>query len=609
MTQRKSSAGGSGKKPESDIEKEKRAKEREKAAKRRAKERERQERDAERYRKAAEAARKRAADERAKQAALENDPVYQEKKRKEAERLKERGKREMERQRKRSERRSAAAARSKAKIDERDAQKSTGISSVERKRRQREYADLERRQALAKQKKSAPSKSKRNSKSLACLVLIVILAIASAIALYPPQDKITMGLDIQGGVSVNLKASTTDGSPITAEQMDQTQLVISNRVNASGAAAATIQQQGNDAFLVQVPGAAENSQAILDTLSSQGVLEFVDVGTITDETARTFIQQGLTGMNLKKEGVTYTPFMTGEEVDNVTVDRPQASAEYAVNLQLDGTGTAEFAAVTRELVSTHGQIAILLDGVVESAPAVQAAITNGQVQITGNYTVEEANALKTIIDSGSLPVSLSIEQASTVGPTLGRQALWSGILAALIGIALVIVWMLVFYKGLGLLPAASIFLMSVVYLGLLALLSQVGWFSLTLPGIAGIIVNIGMSADSSILIMECFHEQIREGKSVKTAATVGVKEGIFTSLDADVVTLVSALILYFFAMGDVRGFGLTLALGIICDLVVMALFSGPIMRILGPRVIDRHPAFWGIVDDVNEGEYIVKEAV
>ena len=601
MAQRKSSAGGSGKKAESDIEKQKRAKEREKAAKKRAKERAKQERDVERYRKAAEAARKRAAEERSKQAARENDPVYQEKKRKEAEKLKERGKREMEKQRKRSERRGAAAARSKAKIDEREAQKKNGISSVERKRRQREYADLERRQALAKQKKAGASKSKRNSKSLACLLLIIILAIASAIALYPPQDKITMGLDIQGGVSVNLKASTTDGSPITAEQMEQTQLVISNRVNASGAAAATIQQQGSDAFLVQVPGAAENSQAILDTLSSQGVLEFVDVSTITDETVRNYINQGLTGMNLKKEGVSYTPFMTGENVENVTVDRPQASAEYAVNLQLDATGTSEFASVTRQLVSTNGKIAILLDGVVESAPAVQSAITN--------YTVEEANALKTIIDSGSLPVSLSIEQASTVGPTLGQQALWSGILAALIGIALVVVWLLIFYKGLGLLPAASIFLMSVVYLGLLALLSQVGWFSLTLPGIAGIIVNIGMSADSSILIMECFHEQIREGKSVKTAATAGVKEGIFTSLDADVVTLVSALILYFFAMGDVRGFGLTLALGIICDLIVMALFSGPIMRVLGPRVIDRHPAFWGIVDDVNEGEYVVKEAM
>lgn len=605
MAQRKSSAGKPDKRAEADKEKAQRAKEREKAAKKRAKDRARQEKDAERYRKAAEAARKKAQAEREKQAALAEDSAYQEKKRREAEKLKERGRREMEKQRKRSEKKAAAAARSKASLGDHGVQKKTGISSVERKRRQQQYANYERRQGLAKVGK--PTKSKRSTRAIACLVLIVILAVASAFVLYPPQDKITMGLDIQGGVSVNLKATTADGSAVTAEQMEQAQRVITNRVNSSGAAAASVQQQGNDAFLVQVPGVAENSQAILDTLSSQGVLEFVNVETITDETARNYIKQGLSGMNLKNEGVSYTPFMTGENVENVTVDRPQASAEYAVNLQLDGVGTEQFGAVTRELVADHGQIAILLDGVVESAPAVQSAITNGQVQITGNYTVEEANALKTIIDSGSLPVSLSIEQASTVGPTLGQQALWSGILAALIGIALVIVWMLVFYKGLGLLPAASIVLMSIVYLGLLALLSQVGWFSLTLPGIAGIIVNIGMSADSSILIMECFHEQIREGKSVKTASTAGVKEGIFTSLDADVVTLVSALILYFFAMGDVRGFGLTLALGIICDLVVMALFSGPIMRVLGPRVIDRHPEFWGIVDDANEGAYLTKE--
>lgn len=604
MAQSKSSGPGS-RKPESESEKAKRAKEREKAAKKRARDRAKQEKDAERYRKAAEAAHKRASEERAKQAAQEQDPAYQAKKKREAEKLKERGRREMEKQRKRSEKRAASAARSKAKMKEKDAKSSSGISSVERKRRQQQYAQYERNRSLAKSAK--PQKSKRSTRAVACLVLIVVLTIASAFVLYPPQDKITMGLDIQGGVSVNLLATTTDGSAITSEQMEQAQRVITNRVNASGAAAPSIQQQGSDSFLVQVPGAAENSQSILDTLSSQGVLEFVDVQTIQDETVRNYIDQGLTGMNLKKEGVAYTPFMTGEQVQNVTVDRPQASAEYAVNLQLDSTGTQEFADVTRQLVSTHGKIAILLDGVVESAPAVQAAITNGQVQITGNYTVEEANTLKTIIDSGSLPVSLSIQQASTVGPTLGQQALWSGILAALAGIALVIIWMLVFYKGLGLLPTVSIVIMSIVYLGLLALLSQVGWFSLTLPGIAGIIVNIGMSADSSILIMECFHEQIREGKSIKTASVAGVKEGIFTSLDADIVTLVSALILYFFAMGDVRGFGLTLALGIICDLVVMALFSGPIMRVLGPKVIARHPGFWGTVDDVNEGQYLTKE--
>lgn len=606
MAQRKSSAGGS-KNSESDKAKQQRAKEREKAAKKRERDRARQERDAERYRKKAQAARQKAAEERARQLEKENDPEYQEKKRREAERLKARGKREMERQKKRSERKAAAAAKSKERSKKSKSETSTGISSVERKRRQKQYAQYEHRQGLAKQ--GAPKKSKRNSKNIACLALIVVLAIASAIVLFPPQDKITMGLDVQGGLSVNLKASTMDGSALTTEQMEQAQRVITNRVNASGAAAASVQQQGNDSFLVQVPGTPENSQAILDTLSSQGVLEFVDLETVEDEQIYKLINNGIVGMNLNKQGVSYTAFMTGDNVENVTVDRPQGSAAYVVDLQLDGEGTEKFGAVTRELVATKGKICILLDGVVKSAPAVQAAITNGQVQISGNYTVEDANQLKTIIDSGSLPVSLNIEQSSTVGPTLGQQALWSGILAALIGIILVIVWMLVFYKGLGLLPAASMVLMSIIYLGLLALLSQVGWFSLTLPGIAGIIVNIGMSADSSILIMECFHEQIREGKSIKVASTAGVKEGIFTSLDADIVTLVSALILYFVAMGDVRGFGLTLALGIICDLIVMALFSGPIMRVLGPRVMDRHPFFWGIVDDENEGKYIAKEAM
>ncbi len=582
----------------------KRERERAKAAKQKAKDKARRERDAERYRKAAEAARKKAADERERQAALENDPVYQEKKRKEAERLKEKGRKEMEKQRRRSERRAKAAAKSKAKIE---AKEGSGLSSVERQRRRQNYQNKERKAALAKQSVDTGKRSRR--RSLICLAAMLIIAVAAAFMLYPPQDKITMGLDIQGGVSVNLKASTIDGSPITSEQMEQTQLVITNRVNASGAAAATVQQQGSDSFLVQVPGASDNAQTILDTLSSQGVLEFVNVNDIQDETVKTYIKQGLTGMNLKKEGVPYSAFMTGDNVQMVTVDRPQGSGEYAVNLQLDGEGTSKFADVSRELVSTHGQIAILLDGVVKSAPAVQSAITGGQVQITGNYNLEEANALKTIIESGSLPVEVNIEQASTVGPTLGQQALMAGIIAALIGLALVIVWMLLFYKGLGLLPAVSIFVMSIIYLGLLALLSQVGWFSLTLPGIAGIIVNIGMSADSSILIMECFHEQIREGKSVKTAAKAGVHEGIFTSLDADVVTLVSALILYFFAMGDVRGFGLTLALGIICDLVVMALLSGPIMRLLGPRTIAKHPGFWGTADDVNEGEYLSKEVM
>ena len=547
------------------------------------------------------------ADERARQEALEADPKYQEKRRREAEKLKARGKKEMEKQRKRSDRKAAKAAKTKEKLVAKAAkeQKKEGLAAVKRSSRKRDEAAAGRKPSSSE--RGSDTRPARKKNSVIALVAILAITVGAVFLLYPPQDKITMGLDIQGGVSVNLSASTTDGSQITKDQMEQAQKVITNRVNSSGASAASVQQQGSNSFLVQVPGASADSQKILDTLSSQGVLEFVNVNDIKSSKVRGYIQQGLTGMNLKTEKVKYTAFMTGDNVTQTTVGREQGNADYAVNLQLDSAGTQAFAEVSKELVSTNGQIAILLDGVVKSAPAVQSAITNGQVQITGNYTSEEANQLKTIIDSGSLPVSLKIESASTVGPTLGQNALWSGILAALIGLALVIIWMLVFYNGLGLLPACSIIIMSVVYLGLLAGLSQLGWFSLTLPGIAGIIVNIGMAADSSILIMECFHEQIREGKSVKTASRTGVHEGIFTSIDADVVTLVSALVLYFFAMGDVRGFGLTLALGIMCDLLIMFLFSGPIMRIMGPNVIRRHPGFWGIGDDVNEGAFHAKE--
>lgn len=547
--------------------------------------------DAERYEKRVAAERKRAAEARAQEAAKAADPQYQAKKAAELERQKEKGRREMEKARKRSAKKAAAAAKSREKEAEKAAREQAkgGLSA-----------------AAAPAGAKAERKPKRKRTNLVAIVVICAIALASAFMLYPPQDKITQGLDIQGGVSVNLSATTLDGSDVTQEQMDEAQNVITSRVNASGASAASVQQQGSNSFLVQVPG-AEDAQSIIDTLSTTGVLEFVRVDAIEDDEIVQLIEGGITGMNLKDEEVPYEAFMTGESVTNVTVDRPEGSSDYAVNLTLDSQGTKDFGTVSSELVSTHGQIAILLDGKVECAPAVQSAITTGQVQITGNYTAQEANDLKAIINSGSLPVSLNIDQSSIVGPTLGQNALWVGIVSALIGLALVMVWLILFYGGLGFITGLSVCLMAFIYLGLLALLSSFGWFSLTLPGIAGIIVNIGLSADSSILIMECFHEQVRNGRSVKAAAQGGAHEGIFTSIDADVVTLVSALVLYFVAIGDVRGFGLTLALGIICDLLVMFLFSGPIVRMLGEKQIAKHPGFWGMRDEINEGEFIAKE--
>ncbi len=563
------------------------AKARAKRAKQREKDAAKREREAKQYEKAKEAERKRVAEEREKEAARAEDPKYQAKQAKEAERLKEKGRKEVEKTRKRSEKKAASAQRSKEKVNKKNTQ------------RQKKDEGL---------KSAAPktSRPKRRPGNVIALIVICALTIGAVFLFTPLDQKITMGLDIEGGVSVNVSAATTDGDTPSQEQMDEAQQVITNRVNASGASASSVQQQGSNSFLIQVPG-ADDSQAILDTLNSQGVLEFVRVDEIDDEDVQSYIEQGITGMNLAEEGIGYEAFMTGDNVTTVNVSREENSTSYAVDLSLDGTGTSEFADVTTELVSNHGQIAILLDGVVQSAPSVQSAITGGEVQITGNYTVDEANNLKAIINSGSLPVTLTIDQSSVVGPTLGQNALMSGIFAALIGLALVIIWLLVFYGGLGLLTGISIVFMACIYLGLLAALSAFGWFSLTLSGIAGVIVNIGLAADSSILMLECFHERLRKGVSIKSAAKTGVHEGIMTSIDADVVTLISALILYFFAMGDVRGFGLTLALGIICDLIIMALFSGPLIRLTAPGLIARFPNFFGIGDDVREGKYITEE--
>ena len=595
-----------------------REKDRAKREKKRSKDKARQERDAKRYEKAAEAARKKAASEREAAKKRENDPKYKKRMEKQAAALKAKGKKEMEKNRKHSAKKAKKASKKRAKAAKREEKQ--GFSTVDASGRRRSGAGASKKARKAaiygkvngkeqsgkkssgrKDVAAGASKHRRNARI--SLVVILIIAIAAAFMLWPPQDKITMGLDIQGGLSVNLTAKTSDGGTPTSDQMDEARQVISSRVNASGASNATVQTQGSNAFLVQVPGEAD-SDSILSTLSSQGVLEFVRADKIESDTVTNALDQGIYGMNLKDQNATYESFMNGDHITNTTVDRPQGSADYAVNLQLDSEGTQAFADASRDLVSSNGKICIVLDGVVKSAPAVQAAITDGRVQITGSYTSDEANDLKAIIDSGSLPVSLTVESSSMVGPTLGNSALMVGVFAALIGLAVVIIWLLLFYKGLGLMAGVAICIMSVIYLGLLALLSSLQWFSLTLPGVAGIIVNIGMSADSSILIMECFHEQIRQGKSVKSASISGVHEGIFTSIDADLVTLVSALVLYFVAVGDVRGFGLTLALGILCDLLIMALFAGPVIRLLAPRLIARHPGFWGIMDDVNEGRYM-----
>ena len=273
-----------------------------------------------------------------------------------------------------------------------------------------------------------------------------------------------------------------------------------------------------------------------------------------------------------------------------------------MNITLNSQGAKAFADASRDLVADHGKIVIILDGEVQSAPAVQSEIPNGEVSITGQYSLEDAKALQTILESGSLPVSFEYAQSQVVGPTLGQDALVSGVVVALIGLAVVMLYLLFFYKGLGIITAAAMAVFAVLYLGILAALSAFHLFSLSLAGIAGIVLTIGMAADSSILTVERFREEIRMGRSVKAASITGVKHAIFTSIDADLVTMVSALCLFFLAAASVKGFGMTLALGIICDIAMMLIFKAPLIRLLAPKVIAKHPGFWGIKDSIDASQ-------
>ncbi len=453
------------------------------------------------------------------------------------------------------------------------------------------------------QKRKAPQKKRLHGNArrwASTLVVLAAVCIACVIAFTPLSSSINQGLDIQGGVSVILTASKSDGSAPTSDEMATATSIVQSRVNSLGASEATVQQQGSNSILVQIPGATDAEEAVR-TIGQTGQLEFVRLDDIGDADALLKLGNGQEDVKLA-EG-SYTAFMDGSYINGTEVQQTQ-SGEYVVNITFNSEGAKIFGDVTSELAPTKGQIAIVLDGVVKSAPAVQSAITDGKVSISGNFTLDSAKSLKTVLDSGSLPVTLTYSESRVVGPTLGQDSLHQGILAIAVGVALVVAYLFVFYRGLGILTLGSLACFAVLYLGLLAILSKNGLFSLTLPGLAGMVLTTGSAADSSILVLERFREEIRMGKSVKNASITGTKHGIRTSLDADIVTLVSAIALFAFAAGTVKGFGLTLALGVVCDIVTMFCFKAPALRLLAQSSIERHPGFWGIREDLEEAERV-----
>ncbi len=407
------------------------------------------------------------------------------------------------------------------------------------------------------------------------------------------QTSITEGLDIQGGLSVILTAKETTATAVTDDVMDRAELIVRNRVDKLGASEATIQRQGSDSILVQLPG-VRNAEDALAVLGSTGQLEFVDVNSIADEAVRNSVLAWDSTATNRPElpAGTYVPIMTGAVITDSRVSADPDTGEITVDVSMSAEGSQIWAEYTTANVGQR--VAIVLDGQVQSAPSINEPIVGGETSISGGFTAEEAKHLQTVLETGALPVALEFSESRVVGPTLGQDSLQQGLMAVVIGLALVAVYMAVFYRGLGVVTWFSLAIFASLFLGVLALLSSFNAFALSLPGIAGIVLTIGLAADSGILIYERFKEEVAMGKTYRSAAKSGTRHAILTSVDADLVTFVSALMLFLFAIGPVRGFALTLMIGICIDLTVAILFTRGVVILLAETVIPKMPYLFGV---------------
>ncbi len=280
--------------------------------------------------------------------------------------------------------------------------------------------------------------------------------------------------------------------------------------------------------------------------------------------------------------------------------------QWVVNLKFNGDGTQVFADTTRALFAqTQGsdanRFAVVLDGLVQTAPTVNSAIVDGNAQISGSFTQDTATALANVLNFGALPLAFQAQQQQAISATLGSDYLYAGVVAGLVGLALVVVYLLVYYRGLGLVAFASLLVAGLLTYGSLVLLGQTLGYTLSLAGVAGAIVSIGITADSFVVFFERIRDEMRDGRSMRVAVEGGWRRARRTILAADGVSFLAAVTLYLLAVGNVQGFAFTLGLTTIIDVVVVFLFTKPLLTVLARRPFFAEGHKWSGVDPERLG--------
>jgi len=463
-------------------------------------------------------------------------------------------------------------------------------------------------------------------KNLLILGIMLLLVAVSVYMIYPPGEKTKLGLDLQGGLEVILEAQ----GDVTKEKMDQAELVVRNRVDKLGVSEPAISIQGGNQISVGLAGVTNVDEA-MNLIGKTALLEFkkydnnltsqVRSGTITPDKLppeKQLLTQTLrdekTGEVMRDENnqiirvavvVDREPLMTGDALDGAQIGTDQVGRS-KVDMSFTDAGSKKFSQVTESLANAGAitgqtqQMAIVLDDEVVSAPTVKDKITSDKAEITGNMPIKEIENIVLVLQTGALPVELKTVDKNEISATLGKDSLKQGLLAGMVGLIIVMVFMLVYYRLLGVVADIALIIYGLLFYA--ALTNP--WYpaTLTLPGIAGMMLTIGVAADANVVIFERIKEEVKKGKTIRSAVNSGYSKGFKTILDANAVTLITAGVIFMVATAGVKGFALTLMIGVVISMFTAVLATRAMLALLANLKLFNNPRLMGMKFEKKDAE-------
>jgi preprotein translocase subunit SecD len=481
--------------------------------------------------------------------------------------------------------------------------------------------------------------SRRNN--LIVLALVVVLLGVAAYFIFidqPVSESTQLGLDLQGGVSAQLEGSQTGGGKVTRQEMEQSADLIRQRIDRLGVTEPDVRVQSENQIVVQIPG-VKNPEEVIRIIGSTAQLGFYQVlasdPSLTEppqvvaadevDATQDDIRENLKGDDAYEKGETKilfseTPSLQGDGIEVIgyivnkepdltgdalkqngaNVEFDQTTGKRIVSLQLTAEGGRQMGDLTQNMLADAAasgepaRLAIALDQDIQSAPTVQEPlgqnISISNDGLPNGLPEDEAKQLETVLNTGALPVNMEVISQTTVGPTLGLSSLKSGLLASLVGFGLVLLLLLVIYRALGIVADVALLIYAFLLWGLIVIIP----ITVTLPGIAGIVLSIGVAADANVVIFERIKEEVRRGKTPRSAIQAGYDKGFRAILDGNVTTLITAFILFALSSGSVRGFAVLLAIGVVLSMFTAIVITRALLGLLSDRGIHLSPALMGV---------------